>query len=86
MPGQTTKDKQFTLEDGNCLGCCALGPVMVVDGTYYGKMTASKVDRILKKHADGGVQDGNGQTRSRKPQRRLTMTKLQKAADLAVLA
>ena len=50
-PGGTTQDRQFTLETVNCLGCCALGPVMVVDGTYYGKMAASKVERVLKKYS-----------------------------------
>ncbi len=49
-PGQTSKDKQFTLETVMCLGCCALGPVMVVDGTYHGKMAANKVEPILKKY------------------------------------
>lgn len=47
-PGQTTKDLQFTLETVNCLGACALGPLMVIDGKYYGKMTVSKVEKILK--------------------------------------
>ena len=51
-PGQTTKDREFTLETVNCLGCCALGPVMVVDGTYYGKLATSKVERILKRYTD----------------------------------
>jgi NADH-quinone oxidoreductase subunit E len=51
-PGETTKDRQFTLETVNCLGCCALGPVMVLDGTYYGMMSASKVDRVLKKYGE----------------------------------
>ncbi len=49
-PGQTTEDYQFTLEGVNCLGTCALGPVMVIDGKYYGNMTATKVERILKKY------------------------------------
>ncbi|HEX9116228.1 MAG TPA: NAD(P)H-dependent oxidoreductase subunit E [Anaerolineae bacterium] len=53
-PGQTSKDKQFTLETVMCLGCCALGPVMVVDGTYYGKMAANKVERIIRKYSGDG--------------------------------
>jgi NADH-quinone oxidoreductase subunit E len=48
-PGQTTPDRQFTLETVNCLGCCALGPVVVVDDDYLGQMTARKVDRMLKR-------------------------------------
>ncbi|MFX0144880.1 MAG: NAD(P)H-dependent oxidoreductase subunit E, partial [Candidatus Hodarchaeota archaeon] len=45
--GETTQDRQFTLETVNCLGCCALGPVVVVDNDYLGQMTAKKVDRML---------------------------------------
>ena len=47
--GQTSADLENTLETVNCLGACALGPVVVVDGTYNGQMLASKVDRLLKK-------------------------------------
>ena len=46
--GETTRDLKFTLERVNCLGCCALGPVMVVDGEYHGHMTASEVGKILE--------------------------------------
>ena len=49
-PGETTEDMLFTLEAVNCLGCCALGPVMVVDGKYYGNMAISKVERILNRY------------------------------------
>jgi NADH-quinone oxidoreductase subunit E len=52
-PGETTEDKLFTLQTVNCLGCCALGPVMVVDGTYYGKMSATKIDKVLNKYRNG---------------------------------
>ncbi len=52
-PGDTTKDRLFTLQTVNCLGCCALGPVLVVDGTYYGKMAATKIGKILEKYSDG---------------------------------
>jgi NADH:ubiquinone oxidoreductase subunit E len=48
--GGTTSDLQFTLETVNCVGSCALGPVMIVDGEYYGKMASSKVERVLKKY------------------------------------
>ncbi len=47
-PGQTTKDLMFTLDTVNCLGACALGPLMVVNGEYFGKMTSAKVNKILK--------------------------------------
>jgi NADH-quinone oxidoreductase subunit E len=45
--GGTTPDMKFTLERVNCLGCCALGPVMVVDGVYHGKVDAGKVSNLL---------------------------------------
>ena len=52
-PGETTKDQNFTLETVNCLGVCAAGPVVAIDGQYFGKMTSAKVDGTLKKfHSD----------------------------------
>ncbi len=45
--GETTQDMKFTLERVNCLGCCALGPVVVVDRDYYGKLTPAKVKEVL---------------------------------------
>jgi len=55
QPGKTTKDLEFTLETVNCLGACALGPIVVVDGEYHGQMTAPKWDKIYKtlKKAEG---------------------------------
>ena len=46
--GETTGDGNFTLVGVNCLGACALGPVIVVDGKYHGKMTVAKVDEVLE--------------------------------------
>jgi NADH:ubiquinone oxidoreductase subunit E len=46
-PGETTEDGEFTLRVANCLGACAIGPVMVVNGKYYGKMSASKAKSLL---------------------------------------
>lgn len=48
--GETTEDMKFTLERVNCLGCCALGPVMVVDGEAHGKLVVAKVKEILKSY------------------------------------
>jgi NADH:ubiquinone oxidoreductase subunit E len=50
-PGDTTEDEKFTLETANCLGCCALGPVVVIDGTYESQVTPDKLEKILKKYA-----------------------------------
>ena len=46
-PGETTDDMEFTFETVACLGACALAPVMVVDGTYYGKMSYRKVGLVV---------------------------------------
>ncbi len=48
--GDTTKDMKFTLQRVNCLGCCALGPVMVIDGEYHGKLPVAKVEEILESY------------------------------------
>lgn len=48
--GQVTPDGRFILERVNCLGCCALGPVVVVDGEYYGNVKPSDVEEILSKY------------------------------------
>lgn len=46
--GETTEDMEFTFETVACLGACALSPVMVIDGNYYGMMTKQKAKNILK--------------------------------------
>ena len=48
-PGQTTPDKQFSLNVVNCLGVCAIGPVMFVDGKFYGEMNSLKAKRVIEK-------------------------------------
>ena len=48
--GETSKDKQFTLETVNCLGACALGPIVVIDGEYHGNITPAKINSLLKKY------------------------------------
>ena len=50
-PGETTQDQRCTLETVNCLGCCALGPVMVIDGEYHGKLPLAGVEEILTSYA-----------------------------------
>ena len=47
-PGETTEDMRFTLETVNCLGACALGPIVVVDSKYHGQMSPGKVKKVLK--------------------------------------
>lgn len=47
-PGQTTPDREFTLETVACLGACALGPIVTVDGHYFSNVKTSKVREILE--------------------------------------
>jgi NADH:ubiquinone oxidoreductase subunit E len=49
--GETTRDGQFTLETVNCVGACALAPLVVVDDDYYGNSTASAVKSVLAKYS-----------------------------------
>jgi len=48
--GETTPDLKFTLETVNCLGACALGPIVVVGEDYHGEMTAETVSSVLKNY------------------------------------
>jgi NADH-quinone oxidoreductase subunit E len=50
--GETTSDLVFSLETVNCLGTCALAPVLVVDDDYHDGVTAAKIRRILKQYAE----------------------------------
>ena len=49
-PGQTDRTLKFSLKTVNCLGCCALGPVVEIDGKTCGKMTPAAVTEILKNY------------------------------------
>ncbi len=50
--GQTTEDGKFTVEKVNCLGACAMGPLVVIDDKYHGKLDARKAVRLIKKYED----------------------------------
>jgi NADH-quinone oxidoreductase subunit E len=50
--GQTTSDKQFTLEAVRCIGCCGLSPVATVGKDLYGKLSPAKAADILDKYRD----------------------------------
>jgi len=45
--GETTPDHKFSFETANCLGCCAIGPFVVVNGTYHPRATSKTVEAIL---------------------------------------
>lgn len=55
-PGETTDDALFSVEIVNCLGACALAPVMMVDGKYYGGMTKDKVKAVLDEYREAAYE------------------------------
>jgi len=48
-PGETTEDGKFTVETVSCLGACAMGPIVILDGKYYDHMTAGKLRDLIQK-------------------------------------
>ncbi len=54
-PGETTPDNKFSLETVNCVGACALGPVVVINTDYHGQVTMKKIDRIIDKINEEGA-------------------------------
>ena len=52
-PGETTTDNEFNLETVNCLGACALGPIVVVDGKYFSNVKRTQVKGIIDKALSG---------------------------------
>ena len=46
-PGGTTADRMFSLETVNCFGCCAIGPTVVVDSTYYSRVSVADVRSLI---------------------------------------
>jgi NADH-quinone oxidoreductase subunit E len=48
LPGQTTKDGAVTLNTVNCLGCCAIGPVVVLDDVYHDHITPSRLRKLIR--------------------------------------
>ena len=50
--GDTTEDGKFTVETVNCLGACALGPLIVIDDDYHGRLDQRKAIKLLKGYGD----------------------------------
>jgi NADH-quinone oxidoreductase subunit E len=59
--GDTTKDMKFTLETVNCLGACALAPLVRVDQKNYGKVTADRIFKIVKEYRPDGEGKSHGE-------------------------
>ena len=49
--GANTADLKFTLETVNCVGACALGPMVIIGEDYHGEMTPEKVSEVLKNYS-----------------------------------
>jgi NADH-quinone oxidoreductase subunit E len=49
--GGTTQDLNFSLDTVRCIGCCSLGPVVVIDGEIYGRLNQEKASQLLKEHS-----------------------------------
>lgn len=49
-PGETTEDKMFSLETVNCVGACALGPIVIFDKDYHGNMRIKSVEELIQKY------------------------------------
>ena len=48
--GETSEDGEYTLDVVNCVGACALGPLVTVDGEFHGKMTQKSIKKLMKKN------------------------------------
>ena len=57
-PGECGADGHFSVESVNCLGSCALAPVIVIDGRYYGNVAMESLPGILDAYRKGGELDG----------------------------
>ncbi|RME21672.1 MAG: NAD(P)H-dependent oxidoreductase subunit E [Deltaproteobacteria bacterium] len=53
-PGKTTKDGKFTLEEVNCVGACALGPLLIVDGEFHGNVTPARASKLVARLSKKG--------------------------------
>jgi NADH-quinone oxidoreductase subunit E len=52
--GETTPDREYTLETVSCLGCCSLAPVIMIDGATYGNLSPTDIKKVIKQHRQAG--------------------------------
>jgi NADH-quinone oxidoreductase subunit E len=50
QPGETDLELKYSLETVNCLGCCALGPVVEIDGKTHGKLSPARTAKVMASH------------------------------------
>lgn len=58
--GETTPDRNFTIETSSCLGTCGVAPAMMIDDTVYGNLTKEKISQIIDSIASAGVKTPEG--------------------------
>jgi NADH-quinone oxidoreductase subunit E len=58
QPGETTEDRLFTYQPVNCVGACALAPVMVVDGNYVDHLTVESTLEFIESLRENGNSEG----------------------------
>ena len=58
--GETTADGAITLDTVNCVGACAMGPVVVVDKEYHGGIDQKSGVKLVRKYRSGGVSEASG--------------------------
>jgi NADH-quinone oxidoreductase subunit E len=63
ISGETTADREFSIEKVACVGCCALAPVAIIEDTVHGHMAPSKVEGLLMRIE---IEEGNGRKRKAK--------------------
>jgi len=56
--GETTKDLMFTIEEVNCVGACALGPLVIINSEYHGNMTSGSLQKVVKKIKKAEAKEG----------------------------
>ena len=57
--GSTTQDMMFTIEEVNCVGACALGPLVIINGDYHGNMTSGGLQKVVKQLKKAEEKGGN---------------------------
>jgi NADH-quinone oxidoreductase subunit E len=82
-PGGTTADRLFTLQAVNCVGACALAPVMIVDGKYYDGVTADSALQVLRGLAEGAEETPPEKAPAAEPAVRGEAPRLQSAPPAA---